>query len=72
MRRPITSLLALLCAIPAIAQERLPVSTAPGKPHAALARMTGDWQAHATFWAWENQSAPPRQKRHAIFATPLI
>jgi hypothetical protein len=58
MRRPITSLLALLCAIPAIAQERLQVSTAPGKPHAALARMAGDWQAHATFWAWENQSAP--------------
>jgi hypothetical protein len=58
MKKMIACLPALLYAVSAIAQESPPDSAAPGESHAALVRLAGDWEAHATFWAWQDQSTP--------------
>jgi hypothetical protein len=72
MNRPPALLLVLLCAIPAIAQEPPAVSAAPGKPHAALARLAGDWQARATFWTWEDQSTPSMECTATVSAEMIM
>ena len=72
MKRLMALLLALPCAIPAMAQDPPSVSAAPGQPHAALARLAGDWQAQATFWTWEDQSTPSMECTATVSAEMVI
>ena len=41
------------------AETSTPNHTSPGAVHAALARMAGDWEAHAKFWPSSESTAPP-------------
>jgi Protein of unknown function (DUF1579) len=72
MRRFIACLSVLLCTIFATAQERAPVDASPGKPHAALARFAGDWEARATFWAWKDPSAPSMECTATVRAKMIM
>ena len=70
MRRSIACLSALLCTIPVTAQDRVPAS--PGKPHAALARMAGDWEARAKFWIRKDPSAPSMECTATVSAKMIM
>jgi hypothetical protein len=72
MRRLIACLPALLWTIFAAAQERPPVGASPGKPHAALTRLAGDWTARATFWTWKDPSAPSMECTAKIRAKMIM
>ena len=58
MKMLIASLILLLWVNP-IAAQKPPPTSAPAEPHATLARLAGNWEAHAQFWMSTNPSAPP-------------
>jgi hypothetical protein len=55
--RTLLASLLLLLGVNAAAQRPLPAS-APGEPHAALARLAGTWEAHARFWSPDSSASP--------------
>ena len=71
MRTLITSLLLFLFMNPIASQNRLPDS-APGEGHAALARLAGNWQAHAWFWMSKDPSAAPMECTATVNAEMIM
>jgi Protein of unknown function (DUF1579) len=71
MRTLLASLLLLSWVNSVAVQKSLPTS-APGEPHAALARLAGTWQAHARFWMSPDSSVPPTECRATVNAAMIM
>ena len=71
MRTLIACLFVSLTTFPLAAQQPPPASL-PGKPHAALARFAGDWEAQARFWMWTDPSAPPMEVTATVRAEMIM
>jgi hypothetical protein len=56
----VPGLLLMLCLNSVVAQKP-PSASAAGEAHAALARLAGNWEAHARFWVPTDPSAPPTE-----------
>ena len=66
----------IACLLVVLAESRLaaqqPSASLPGKPHAALARLAGDWNAQAKFWTWTDPSAPPMEATATVRAEMIM
>ena len=71
MRMPIASLILMLLMNPITAQKLL-AANATDEPHAALARLAGNWEARARFWMSENPSAPPMECTATVSAEMIM
>ena len=70
MRILLTSLFLLFWMNPVAAQP--PPASAPGKAHAALVRLAGNWEAHARFWMSRDPSAPPTECTATVNASIIM
>ena len=64
-------LILLLWLNPIAAQKPLPVS-APSEAHLALARLAGNFEAHARFWMPTNPAAPPMECTATVSAEMIM